>query len=230
LLILVFQLIMSIAFKVEKLYQAYEYNRVVACVQNFIANQVSAVYVHLIKDRLYCGDDHELLAIRQTLTHCYQQLCKSLWPIVPFLVEESWSYYDTTGGAFHEQIVQTNPEWQDTKATEVINAAFDVKRLINQQAGDVNTWHLAVTIKGKERSQLDLLRELHSPLGESVSNSELCEILQVGSVTLLQSHNSDLDIALSKLQISLCPRCRRYGLEDEQKTCQRCSDVMEAKN
>nr|NP_648837.2 Isoleucyl-tRNA synthetase, mitochondrial [Drosophila melanogaster]AAF49539.2 Isoleucyl-tRNA synthetase, mitochondrial [Drosophila melanogaster] len=216
--------------EVEKLYQAYEYNRVVACVQNFIANQVSAVYVHLIKDRLYCGDDHELLAIRQTLTHCYQQLCKSLWPIVPFLVEESWSYYDTTGGAFHEQIVQTNPEWQDTKATEVINAAFDVKRLINQQAGDVNTWHLAVTIKGKERSQLDLLRELHSPLGESVSNSELCEILQVGSVTLLQSHNSDLDIALSKLQISLCPRCRRYGLEDEQKTCQRCSDVMEAKN
>ncbi|EDW41671.1 GM25585 [Drosophila sechellia] len=183
--------------EVEKLYQAYEYNRVVACVQNFIANQVSAVYVHLIKDRLYCGDDQELLAIRQTLTHCYQQLCKSLWPIVPFLVEESWSYYDTTGCAFHEQIVRTKPEWQDTKATEVVNAAFDVKRLINQQAGDVNTWHLAVTIKGKEGGQLDLLRELHSTLGESTS---------------------------------LCPRCRRFGLEDEQETCRRCSDVMEAKN
>ncbi|EDV52202.2 uncharacterized protein Dere_GG15950 [Drosophila erecta] len=216
--------------EVEKLYNAYEYNRVVAYVQNFIANQVSAVYVHLIKDRLYCGDDQEILAIRQTLSHCYQQLCKSLWPIVPFLVEESWSYYDTTYAAFHEQIVRTKPEWRDNKATEAINAAFGVKRLINQQAGDVNSWHLAVTIKGKESGQLDLLRELHRPLGEAFSNSELCEILQVGSVTLSQSNNDDLAIALSTLQTSLCPRCRRYGLGDEQKTCQRCSNVMNAKN
>ncbi|EDW99917.2 uncharacterized protein Dyak_GE23171 [Drosophila yakuba] len=216
--------------EVEKLYNAYEYNRVVAYVQNFIANQVSAVYVHLIKDRLYCGDDQEILAIRQTLTHCYQQLCKSLWPVVPFLVEESWSYYDTTCAAFHEQIVRTEPEWRDNKATETINAAFDVKRLINQQAGDVNTWHLAVTIKGNESGQLGLLRELHVPFGEAFSNSELCEVLQVGSVTLSQSNNDDLDIALSTLQTSLCPRCRRYGLEDEQNTCQRCSDVMNAKN
>ncbi|KAH8364194.1 hypothetical protein KR084_003491 [Drosophila pseudotakahashii] len=214
--------------EVEKLYKAYEYNRVVACVQNFLANQVSAIYVHLIKDRLYCGDDQELLAIRRTLSHCYRQLCKSLWPIVPFLVEESWSYYDAHGGAFHEQSVKTEPEWKDTKVTEVVNAALDVKRLINQQAGEVNTWHLAVTIRG---SKLDLLQKIHNTSGETVRNSELCEILQVGSVTLLQSDNHDLDVALTTLQTSLCPRCRRYSLEEdaEQETCQRCSAVMNVK-
>ncbi|XP_017081217.1 isoleucine--tRNA ligase, mitochondrial [Drosophila eugracilis] len=217
--------------EVEKLYVAYEYNRVVACVQNFLANQVSAIYVHLIKDRLYCGDDQELLAIRQTLTHCYQQLCKCLWPIVPFLVEESWSYYDTTGAAFHEQSVRANPEWQDKRATEVVNAAIDVKRLINQQAGEVNTWHLDVTIKGKRGSQLDLLHELQSTLGGTVRNSELCEILQVGSVTLLESNSPDLEITLNTIHTSLCPRCRRYSLEkeNEQETCQRCSNVMNTK-
>jgi len=214
---------------VEQLYKAYEYNRVVACVQNFLANQVSAIYVHLIKDRLYCGDDQELLAIRQTLTQCYEQLCKSLWPIVPFLVEESWSYYDVEGGAFHQQKVQAKPEWKDSEATEVINAALNVKRLINQQAADVNTWHLAVTIKG---SKLDLLKKLQNTLGESVGNSELCEILQVGSVTLVHSDSPDLDVDLSTLQTSLCPRCRRFSLDEsaELETCQRCSEVLEARN
>ncbi|KAH8286424.1 hypothetical protein KR054_008863 [Drosophila jambulina] len=214
--------------EVSKLYNAYEYNRVVACIQNFIANQVSAVYVHLIKDRLYCGDDQELLAIRQTLTQCYRQLCKSLWPIVPFLVEESWSYYDVSGGAFHEQRVRANAEWEDRKATEVVQAALDVKRLINQQAGEVNTWHLAVTMKG---SKLKLLQELHPALGEPLSNSELCELLQVGSVLLEETDNSDLSLTIENLHTSLCPRCRRYSLNaDDQETCKRCSAVMEVKN
>ncbi|XP_017028496.1 isoleucine--tRNA ligase, mitochondrial [Drosophila kikkawai] len=213
--------------EVAKLYNAYEYNRVVACIQNFIANQVSAVYVHLIKDRLYCGDDQELLAIRQTLTQCYRQLCKSLWPIVPFLVEESWSYYDISGGAFHEQRVQAKPEWEDRKATEVVQAALDVKRLINQQAGEVNTWHLAVTIKG---SQLKLLKELHPALDEPLNNSELCELLQVGAVRLVESDNSDVSLTITNLQTSLCPRCRRFSLNPDQETCQRCSAVMDSKN
>ncbi|KAH8380256.1 hypothetical protein KR009_009724 [Drosophila setifemur] len=216
--------------EVEKLYNAYEYNRVVACIQNFLANQISAIYVHLIKDRMYCGDEQELIFIRSTLTHCYEQLCKSLWPIVPFLVEESWSYYDTKGGAFHEQCVRSKTEWQDKKATEVINAALDVKRLVNQQAGEVNSWHLAVSIRGNE-TQLKQLEELHPNLGEPLSNTELCEILQVGSVTLFATDDRDLQIALSTLQTLLCPRCRRYSLDNsEQETCNRCSSVMLAKN
>ncbi|XP_034133958.1 isoleucine--tRNA ligase, mitochondrial [Drosophila guanche] len=217
--------------EIEKLYKAYEYNRVVACIQNFIANQVSAIYVHLIKDRLYCGDDRELLAIRQTLTHCYRQLCKSLWPIAPFLVEESWSYYDLSGSAFHEQLVQAQSGWHDPRAIEVVNAALDVKRLINQQAGEVNSWHLAVTIMSG--SQLELLRELQPTIGESMRSSELCEILQVGSVTVVQTDlNEDLEISLTTLDTPLCPRCRRYSLEEdaEAETCRRCSQVMELKN
>ncbi|XP_017137579.1 isoleucine--tRNA ligase, mitochondrial [Drosophila miranda] len=217
--------------EIEKLYNAYEYNRVVACIQNFIANQVSSIYVHLIKDRLYCGDDRELLAIRQTLTHCYRQLCKSLWPIAPFLVEESWSYYDPSGSAFHEQMVQAQKDWHDPKAVNVVNAALDVKRLINQQAGDVNSWHLAVTIKSG--SQLELLRELQPTFGKPMRSSELSEILQVGSVAVVQTDlDEDLDISLTALDAPLCPRCRRYSLDEdaEQGTCQRCAQVMESKN
>lgn len=84
---------MSLLFKIFNLYDCYEYNRVVANIQHFVTNQISAIYVNLIKDRLYCGTSAEIADIRYTLEKCYSILNKTLWPIAPFLVEESWSYY-----------------------------------------------------------------------------------------------------------------------------------------
>lgn len=219
--------------QIEKLYNVYEYNRVVASIQNFIANQVSGIYVHLIKDRLYCGDDKELGAIRHTLSHCYRQLCKALWPIAPFLIEESWSYYDATGAAFHEQNVQGQKDWINPKASQVVAAALEIKRIVNQQAGDVNSWHLAVSITCNSQQQLELLSALNGKLNVPTSSSELCEILQVGSVTLQAEVDPTADVAfvrLDNLKAPLCPRCRRYSLaEDHLETCSRCANILAVK-
>lgn len=79
--------------KVQSFYNCYEYNRVTILVQNFIANQISSIYLNSIKDRLYCGTAKEIVATRNILKDCYHVLSKALWPIVPFIIEESWSYY-----------------------------------------------------------------------------------------------------------------------------------------
>lgn len=217
--------------EIEKLYNAYEYNRVVASIQNFIANQVSGIYVHLIKDRLYCGDEQELRIIRHTLTQCYRQLCKALWPIAPYLIEESWSYYDVSGGAFHEQTVHADRDWRNVQANEVVNTALDIKRLINQQANDVNSWNLAVSIKCNSKLQLEQLSALNGQFNVPVINSELCEFLQVGSVTLQAEVKAGADVAQLKLESSnapLCPRCRRFSIV-EQEICKRCESILAVK-
>lgn len=82
--------------QIWKLYDTYEYHRVVTNTQNFVANQISAIYLHTIKDRLYCGDKIDIKNIHYTLLNCYKVLCSTLWPIIPFLVEESWQYYGKT--------------------------------------------------------------------------------------------------------------------------------------
>lgn len=219
--------------QIEKLYNLYEYNRVVASIQNFIVNQVSGIYVHLIKDRLYCGDDKELAAIRHTLSHCYRQLCKALWPIAPYLIEESWSYYDTSGGAFHEQNVQGQKGWLNPKANQIVNAGLEIKRIVNQQAGDVNSWHLGVSITCNSQEQLELLSALNGQLNVPTFSSELCEILQVGSVTLHAEVDPTADVAkvkLDNLKAPLCPRCRRYSLADDHlETCSRCANILAVK-
>ncbi|EDV97417.1 isoleucine--tRNA ligase, mitochondrial [Drosophila grimshawi] len=219
--------------EIEKLYNAYEYNRVVATIQNFIANQISGIYVHLIKDRLYCGDDQQLQSIRHTLRHCYLLLCKALWPIAPYLIEESWSYYEPSGSAFHEQSVHASEDWRDAKVSRIVNAALDIKRLVNQQSGDVNSWHLSVSIKCCSQRQLELLCALNGQLNVSTTSSELCEILQVGSVILqpdVDAAAESATIDLQTLKVPLCPRCRRYSLvKAQQEICMRCSSILSAR-
>ncbi|XP_067644462.1 isoleucine--tRNA ligase, mitochondrial isoform X1 [Eurosta solidaginis] len=217
--------------EITQLYNACEYNRVVTTVQNFVTNQISAIYVHTIKDRLYCGDDADLKNIRLTLLNCYKILCKTLWPLTPFLVEESWGFYDAKS-AFHQQKIASNPVWKDTVAERAINVALEVKRLINQQAGNTYTFNLAVEILYNESSEkMQLLRTLQK--GEPniiVSDSELCELLQVQSVTLRPSNSSDMiNVKVEKLNLKLCARCRRFAVDSVDCVCTRCVHILSNK-
>lgn len=73
-------------------YADHQYNRVAATIVNFITNDVSAFYLHTIKDRLYCGSVDEYRSLQAVLHKALLVLNKAVWPITPFLVEECWSY------------------------------------------------------------------------------------------------------------------------------------------
>ncbi|XP_055843625.1 isoleucine--tRNA ligase, mitochondrial [Episyrphus balteatus] len=212
--------------EIQKSYDSYEYNRVTANILNFVTNQISSVYVHLVKDRLYCGKNEQIEGVKKVLSNSYEVLCKSLWPIVPFLVEESWSYYDSR--PFHEAKVHTNPSWNDPKVEEIIETAFEVKRLLNRHSQDVNTWLLKVNVScGSDKYAL--LKNLQPT--KTSTNSELCELLQVSSVELVEDPSlSDCTVALSEDGSILCPRCRRFCVNSEDSICERCEQVLQSRN
>jgi len=85
----------SSVLQIQNLYDNYLYHHVCKLVTNFLANIVSPVYCHLIKDRLYCDEaasPTRLAAVevtRETLTI----LARSIAPIVPHLAEEVWLYH-----------------------------------------------------------------------------------------------------------------------------------------
>lgn len=74
-------------------YDSHQYNRAAASIVNFVTNDLSAFYLHLVKDRLYCGTDAEYRAVQRVLYAAFVVLNKALWPITPHLVEECWSYF-----------------------------------------------------------------------------------------------------------------------------------------
>jgi isoleucyl-tRNA synthetase len=130
--------------QVQALYETYQYNRVPAVVNNFLANNLSSVYMHLIKDRLYCGTAEENELLCDILKSTFDVLCKCLWPVVPFLVEESWGYQAAT--PFYQSKVEVPAAWRNPEAVRAVQAALDLRSEVFQANNDVNSWTLKLEV------------------------------------------------------------------------------------
>ena len=105
---------------------------------------------------------------------------------------------------------------------------MDVKRCINQKTTEKNSWLSKVTLNCGN-NQFELLKHLQPTAGREIHDSELCEILQVGSVTLNKKSDASLewDIEIERIENSICPRCRRHVVLHENDLCERCQRVLE---
>lgn len=156
---------------VTSCYENFQFNRIVALVNHFVNTELSSCYLHLIKDRLYCGHDDEHRELQRVLMNCYRGLCKSLWPIVPFLVEESWSYlidepfYRNNFKQMQkwriedsEKVIEAMMEVRSFKDSEqIVESAMDVRKKLYSMIKDQNTWKLNVKIEGTQKSLENLL-------------------------------------------------------------------------
>jgi len=132
-------------------YKSYQFNRIVALMNNFVNSDLSGSYLHLIKDRLYCGFDEEHRQAQAVLMECYRGLCNALWPIAPFLIEESWSYLKES--SFYRTAAEgTCDKWSFPESVEAINEALDVKRQLYSTISDLNSWKLDVSIESSNSS------------------------------------------------------------------------------
>jgi isoleucyl-tRNA synthetase len=70
----------------------YSYNRLIARLHNFCANELSAFYFDIRKDRLYCDrpDLFERRATRTVMALLLEHLCTWFAPILSFTTEEAW--------------------------------------------------------------------------------------------------------------------------------------------
>lgn len=209
---------------IQEMYENYQYNHVTSLINNFITNDISGVYLHLCKDRLYCGSDSDFACIQEVLQHIYKVSCKVMWPLIPFLVEESWSYYDKD--SFYKTEIKSEASWKDKKVVETVQTALELKRNLYKHVKDVNTWQLDVEIDVPE-NKIEHLLKLHPHTNGIVTDSELTEIAQVASVSLQSTTNPDFHFKIKQKDGNLCPRCRRFSVMDS--VCSRCAIVLASK-
>ncbi|MBS1987483.1 isoleucine--tRNA ligase [Candidatus Dependentiae bacterium] len=76
--------------KVQDAYAQYHFSSIVQLVNNYCANDLSAVYLDVIKDRLYCekADGHPRRSAQTVMYHMLQVLVRLLAPIMSFTAEE----------------------------------------------------------------------------------------------------------------------------------------------
>ena len=72
--------------EVGRYYDNFEFNKAVAAINRWVANDLSAFYLEALKDRLYCGDGGGVLE------PVFMGFLRMLAPVTPVLVEEAWAH------------------------------------------------------------------------------------------------------------------------------------------
>ncbi|XP_053988281.1 isoleucine--tRNA ligase, mitochondrial isoform X1 [Hylaeus volcanicus] len=213
--------------QIQQHYSNYEYHHVGKMIMHFIANDLSALYCNLIKDRLYCDEatHPSRIAAVQVVREILTVLMRTITPIVPHLVEEVWLHHPENQASvpFYHTSYKVPEFWNDPTIAERMDAALRLRnKLLN--IANTKTWKLSATVEATKEdfSSLSLLHD-----EKQSSNTELCEILQLSSITLTENHAiTETQIEVRDIQKDLCKRCRRYPEVQDDGLCSRCIGVL----
>ncbi|XP_029173959.1 LOW QUALITY PROTEIN: isoleucine--tRNA ligase, mitochondrial [Nylanderia fulva] len=217
--------------EIQNLYDNYLYHHVCKLVMSFLTNTVSPVYCHLIKDRLYCDEvgSPTRLAVMEVTCETLTVLVRSIAPIVPHLAEEVWLYQpeNLSSVPLYHAEYKVPETWHQPELARHVERALSLRSKVNTLA-DRNTWELSGTLTATT-NDYECLSILQKD-GES-STSELCDILQLSSITLLESPMAnETQIELHNTEKMLCQRCRRHPELDKSGLCNRCVKVLDLTN
>ncbi|XP_060879352.1 isoleucine--tRNA ligase, mitochondrial [Metopolophium dirhodum] len=219
--------LISFENETNKLYNTFQYNKVCAKLLHFITNQVSGLYVHHIKDRLYCDpmESDDRLACTATLQAILETLLKHIAPILPHLAEEAFSYYPLKRNTtfFKSSIMNLNqiviPDSE--QVTSIMENALMVKNKVSNLLQGKNSLEQSLVIALPDKT-FNLLKILHPK--NNTRKSDLIELLQVNSIELIL--NDTIDIKTSDTKGILCKRCRRWSAEKKDDLCKRCEETV----
>ena len=86
-------------------YAKFEYHRVYHTINQFCAVDLSALYVDITKDRLYCDrvDSPRRRATQTVMHRVFGALCRLLAPVLVFTAEEAWGHFGGTSSIHTEK-------------------------------------------------------------------------------------------------------------------------------
>jgi isoleucyl-tRNA synthetase len=127
---------------VKAAYAAYDFKRAWSALFNFCVNDLSAFYLDIRKDSLYCDrpDAVRRRAARTVMAELLDRIALWMAPLLPFTMEEVWaSRYGADAASVHLHTFKDTPEgWLDEglagdwrhirKVRRVVTAALEIMR------------------------------------------------------------------------------------------------------
>jgi isoleucyl-tRNA synthetase len=228
----------QLAARIEQAYRDYGFHVVYHALNNFCAVDLSAVYLDILKDRLYCsGPGSAPRRSAQTVLHRLAgMLATAMAPVLPFTADEVWDFLPgATPGRVHLEtfdLLSDVPE--DEAADSAFARLFDLrdeilKELeIHRQAGEFGKSLEAEVVLDGDRSRLEAdLASCRATL------EELCIVSQVtgGEGSTASKAYPGLTVGVRRVEGTTCPRCwqvwpKPAGHPQHPDLCARCLDVV----
>ncbi|WP_019959848.1 isoleucine--tRNA ligase [Woodsholea maritima] len=119
---------------VRKAYAAYDFKRAWAALFNFCVNDLSAFYLDVRKDSLYCDrpDAIRRRSARTVMAKVFEHLTLWLAPLLPFTAEEAWQdRFASEDGSVHLMDFAPVPaEWRDEARADNWAAIRRLRRVV----------------------------------------------------------------------------------------------------
>ncbi|MBS0385742.1 MAG: class I tRNA ligase family protein, partial [Proteobacteria bacterium] len=118
---------------VREAYATYQFRVALSAIVEFCNVDLSAFYVDVRKDALYCDAPSSLRrrACRTALDETFSRLTAWLAPILPFTMEEAWLTRFPNDTSVHlRQFPETPPAWEDDFAGEEMARLREVRAVV----------------------------------------------------------------------------------------------------
>ncbi len=205
--------------KAHHFYTTYTFHQATTAIHEFCTVTLSALYLDMVKDRLYCGtpDSPQRRSTQTALYHITDTLIRLLAPILVFTAEEAYAHFNAPQKpqSIHlTPLPQVNPDWQNpglqATFTTLLAQREDLYRHLEPLRADK-------TIK----SFLEASVSLPAPL-TGLPESEWTSFLIVSQVTLTPGS----PITVGKTTLEKCQRCWRHTPLINAALCERCQDCV----
>jgi isoleucyl-tRNA synthetase len=114
-------------FRCLEAYERFEFHVVYHSLNNFCSVDLSALYLDIVKDRLYCegADSKERRSAQTTLYQILESLVHLMTPILSFTAEEIWEHMPKKNGAPESVLLSQMPVPSSTFVNEEIGEKWD---------------------------------------------------------------------------------------------------------
>jgi isoleucyl-tRNA synthetase len=224
--------------KVAACYRAYDFSALYHAVNNFCVTEMSAVYVDVLKDRLYCNaaNDPSRLAAQTVIYDTLWQVILMVAPLIPFTAEEAWKALGKPGSVHSQDagfaLDHSSYAAINAPAQERWGPLFELRTRVNEKL------ELARQEKkiGKSLEAHVEITTRHPELVEgSVQPADLEELFIVSKV-ILKPTDGEETITVTRAEdhgMKKCVRCWKYwdhigqvDKENHPELCDRCTKVV----
>lgn len=227
--------------KVTEAYESYQFHVVFHAVHNFCAVDMSALYLDMLKDRLYCDqkDGESRRAAQTVLYEVTKALVPLFAPIIPHTADEVYSYLP---GDKEESVFLAN--WPELKKE------YENKEILEEYEKKLELRDAVLKVLEEARSQKKIGQSLEAKVWLKPHDSEaekwLNEVVEelprlfIVSDVAIGEYEGESTTEFPEMNISIgfsfaegekCERCWNYSKtvgedKDHPKICQRCSNVL----
>lgn len=211
--------------EIREAYAAYDFRKVFTVVNQFAASDLSAIYIDITKDRLYCDaeDSEQRKASVWVMGQIFDALVKLLAPILAYTAEEAWEHAGREGSIHEQDFPEVNAKYAGKGAIDQVNKLLEVKAVMQTA---IEEKVQAKEFKKNNEASVTLTVPANHPSLDLLKNHQFATEFFIVSELKIEEGDS-LSAVSEKTPHPMCPRCRKYEPPvNDEGLCQRCADAV----